>query len=217
MIFKKVIPILILLVAAIFQKASSQSFVALSSGFSLDLNNNRTFYHIPVSLRIEPFERSGFFIEGNYSIPFSRQSTANAYTTNPVLAEHVTLIETVRPYLFTITLGGEIHLYTTKKNNSFYLDLAAGVSSQHFKVNYKNYDKINYEVLNPDVSTDSSGLVFSIAGVYNFHKRKQDMFLMLHLQTPPLVSSLNYYAMTYKISAPLQLTFGYKLIHNKRK
>jgi hypothetical protein len=218
MIFKKVIPILILLVAIIFQKASSQSYVAFSSGFSIDLNNKKTFYHLPVILRMEPFKKSGFFIEGNYGIPFSRQGAADAYTTNPPLPEHVVLTETVRPYLFTISLGVEIHLYTnTKSKNSIYLDLSTGISSQHFKVNYKNYDNANYEVLNPDVSTDSSGLVFSIGCVYNFHKPKQDMFLMFHLQTPPLVSTLNYYAMTYKVIAPLQITFGYKLIHNKRK
>lgn len=217
MIFKKAIPILIILVTIIFHKATSQSFAALSTGFSSDLNNKRPFYHIPIAFRIEPFERSGFFIEANYGIPLTRKSTANAYTTNPALVEHVILAETVRPNLFTVTLGGEIHLYTTKKNNSFYLDLSAGISSQHFKVNYKNYDKVNYEVLNPDVNTDSSGLVVSIAIVYNFHERKQDIFLMLHLQTPPLVSALNYYAMNYKVIAPLQLTLGYKLIHKKKK
>jgi hypothetical protein len=215
MIFKKVIPILILLVAIIFQKASSQSYVAFSSGFSIDLNNKKTFYHLPVILRMKPFKKSGFFIEGNYGILFSRQGAADAYTTNPALPEHVVLTETVLPHLFTISLGGEIHLYTNKKSkNSIYLDIAAGVSSQHFRVNYKNYDKLNYEVLNPDLSTDSSGLVLSIAGVYNFHK--QNMFLMLHVQTPPLISATRSYTMTYELIAPLELTFGYKLL-NKRK
>jgi hypothetical protein len=119
------------------------------------------------------------------------------------------------PHLFTISLGREIHLYTGKKNeNSICLDIAAGVSSQHFKVNYKNYDKLNYEVINPDLSTDSSGLVLSIAAVYNFYK--QNMFLMLHVQAPPLISATQSYTMTYTLIAPLELTFGYKL-SNKRK
>ena len=215
MIFKKVIPILILSVAIIFQKASSQSYVAFSSGFSTDLNNKKSFYHLPIVVRIEPFKRSGFFIEGNYGIPFLRKGAADAYTINPLLPEHVVLTETIRPYLFTISFGGEIHLYTNKKSkNSMYLDIAAGVSSQHFRVNYKNYDKLNYEVLNPDLSTDSSGLVLSIGGVYNF--RKQNMFLMLHVQTPPLIIVTQPYTMTYKLIAPLEFTFGYKLL-NERK
>lgn len=217
MIFKKVIPTLFLLVACVFQKANSQAFIALSSGISKDLNNKKTFYHIPVSLRWEPFKKSGFFINANYGIPLSRNGSADAYTANPLLPEHVVLKERIQPNLFTVEIGGTIHLYTNKKNNSMYLDIATGVSSQHFKVNYKNYDKINYEVLNPDVNTDSSGLILSIAYIYNFHWRKQNLFLMLHLQTPPLVSALNYYSMNYKVIAPLQITFGYKLIYNKRK
>ncbi len=217
MIAPKIIPILLLFVAGIFQQVHSQSYVAISSGFSKDLNNEKAFYHIPVSFRWEPFKRSAFFIDANYGIPLSRNSSADAYTANPLLPGHVLLKEKIQSNLFSIEIGGAIHLYTSKKNNSMYLCIAAGVSSQHFKVNYINYDRINYEILNPDVSTDSSGLVVSIGYIYNFHWRKQDMFLMLHLQTPPLVSSLNYYAMTYKLIAPLQLTFGYKLIYNKRK
>ncbi len=218
MIFKKATPILVLLFAIIFQKASSQSFIALSSGISTDLNNKKTFYHVPVIFRIEPFQRSGFFIEGNYSIPFSRRSAADAYTAKPSLPGHVVLIETIRPYLYTLSFGGEIHLYTNKENkNSIYLNLSAGICSQGFKVKYKNYDKENYEVLNPDVNTDSSGLVYSIGCVYNFHQPKNDFFLMVNLQTPPLIVALNRYAMTYKMIAPLQITFGYKLIYNKRK
>lgn len=217
MIFKKVIPTLLLFLTCFFQKTNSQSFIALSSGISKDLKNPKPFYHIPISLRWEAFKRSGFFIAANYGIPFSRNSFADAYTINPLLPGHVMLKEKIQPHLFSIELGGTIHLYTNKKNNSMYLDIATGVSAQHFKVNYVNYDRINYEVLNPDVNTDSSGLILSIAYIYTFHRRKQDMFLMLHIQTPPLLSALNYYAMTYKVMAPLQLTFGYKLIYNKRK
>lgn len=214
--FKKFIPILILLFAFTFKKASSQSYVALSSGFSIDLNNKKTFYHLPVIFRIKPFKKSGLFIEGDYGIPFSRKSAADAYTINPALPAHVVLAETVVPQLYTISLGCEFQLYTNKKNNnSIYLDVAAGVSTQHFKVNYKNYDNLNYEVLNPDLSTDSSGFVLSVAAVYNFHK--QNMFIMLHVQAPPSVRAPQpYYTMTYKVIAPLELTFGYKLL-NKRK
>lgn len=196
----------------------AQSFIAFSTGISKDLNNSHnTFYHIPLSVRIEPFKRSGFFIEGNYGVPFLRNTNADAYTANSAMPAHVTLHEVIRPSIFTVNVGGEIHLYTDRKSNSsIYLDLTMGVSSQHFKVSYKNYDNRNYEVLNPDVSTDSSGLTLGIAVVYNFHKPKQDMFVMLHVQTPPLVSNFEYYPMTYKLIAPLQLAFGYKLFNHKK-
>ena len=184
---------------------NAQSFVAFSTGISKDLNNSQnTFYHIPLSVKIEPFKRSGFFIEGNYGLPFLRKTNADAYTANPALPAHVMLNEVIRPQIFTVNVGGEIHLYTNRKSdNSIYLDLTMGVSSQHLKVSYKDYDTRNYEVLNPDVSTDSSGLVLGIAVVYNFHKPRQDMFVMLYVQTPPLISNFEYYPMTYKLIAPL--------------
>ncbi len=196
----------------------AQSSIAFSTGISTDLNNsNPSFYHVPLAVRIKPFKRSRFFIEGNYGLPFSRKTNAEAYTSNPGLPAHVTLQEVLKPGIFTVNIGGEINLYTNRKsNNSIYLDLTIGVSSQHFNVSYKNYDKRNYEVLNPDVSADSSGLEVGIAVVYNFHKSKPDMFVMLHIQTPPLVSNFEVYAMTYKLMAPLQLTFGYKLFKHKK-
>jgi hypothetical protein len=147
-----------------------------------------------------------------------RKTNADAYTVNPVLPAHVTLQELLRPGIFTVNIGSEINLYTNRKsNNSIYLDITIGVSSQHFKVSYKNYDKQIYEVLNPDVSTDFSGLEVGIALVYNFHKLKPDMFLMLYIQTAPLVTNFqNYYAMTYKVVAPLEITFGYKLFNHRK-
>lgn len=199
--------------------ATAQSAISFSTGISKDLNNlNSTFYHVPLAVRIKPFKRSRFFIEGNYGLPFSRRTNAEAYTSNPSLPAHVTLQEILKPGIFTVNIGGEINLYTNRKNNnSIYIDVTMGVSSQHFNVSYKNYDKQNYEVLNPDVSTDSSGLEVGIAVVYNFHSLKPDMFVMLHIQTAPLVTNFqNYYPTTYKVMAPLELTFGYKLFNHRK-
>ena len=198
--------------------AYSQSYVALSTGISKDLNNRKSpFYHIPVSLQWKPFRKSTFFVEADEHLPFSRPGTADAYSLYPGLPSHIILSEKVRPYLFTLTFGFGIRLYTDKKNNNFSLQLGLGVTSQHFRVYYKNYDKVNYEILNPDVNSDSSGLMTSMALLYTFHRSRQDMFLMLHLQSGPLVFPDSHYTMTYKLNTPLQLTFGYKLFYNKRK
>jgi hypothetical protein len=61
--------LLLLLDISFYTKA--QSFIAFSTGISKDLNNsNPSFYHVPLAVRIKPFKRSRFFIEGNYGIPF---------------------------------------------------------------------------------------------------------------------------------------------------
>lgn len=195
---------------------NAQPFIAVSTGISKDLNNKRPFYTVPVTLRWEPFKRSSLFIEVTKEIGFNRLTYADAYTVNPQLSEHVVLTEEVSLTTFSIDIGGAIVLYTNKKNNQLTLHVSLGVSDEHFTVNYRNYDKINYEVLNPDVGKIFSGLYGSIAGVYNFHKGKQDMFIMLRLQSPALEGSGDRYNLSYTQTAPLQLTFGYKLFYKKK-
>jgi hypothetical protein len=161
-------------------------------------------------------KNSPVFLELDYDLPLGSKSTGNAYTLNPALPQKVTLQEKIRPYVFTASVGFQIHVLTTKKNNAFFLNVVPlAFSQQTIKVSYKNYDTKNYEVLNPDVNSDAGGLVMSMAPVYYFHKAKQDMMLMLHLQTP-LLKRKRDYELSYKYIAPLQLTFGYNFYYNKK-
>lgn len=194
---------------------NAQPLIAMSAGISKDLNNKIPFYAVPVILRWEPFKHSSFFIEATKEIGFKRLTHGDAYTVNSQFPEHVVLTEAVSLSGFSMGIGGAIVLYTDKKNNQLTLQVSVGVSDEHFTVNYRNYDKINYEVLNPDVSKNFSGLYGSIAGAYNFHKRKQDMFFMLRLQSPALAGSGDRYNLSYTQTAPMQITFGYKLFYKK--
>lgn len=199
---------------------NAQSFISLSTGVSMDLNNsNPSFYHVPITLQWKPFKQnhSPFFLEFGYDIPITAKGTGNAFTLNPDLPKELTLEESTRASIFTASIGFRIHVYTNKNNNSFYVNLLPfGFCVQDFVVNYKKYDKENYEVLNPDINLNSGGLVVSMEAAYYFHKRKQDMVIMLRLQAPPFQSTGDY-PLSYKFVAPLQLTFGYNLYYNKRK
>lgn len=213
------LPIIFLFFISFSISANAQSFLSLSTGISKDINNqNKSFYHIPVSLQWEPFSNQGnpLFFQLDYDIPFRSINTGNAYTLNPALPAQVHLQENIHSYIFTMNIGFRIHLYTNKKNNTFFLNLYSGICFQNFTVDYKNFDKVNYEVLNPDVNLKAGGFVLSMAGAYYFHKRKQDMLLMLHVQSPLLAGNGDY-PLSYKYIAPLQLTFGYKLFYNKKK
>ena len=197
-------------------QANAQSLIAVSTGISTDLSNPKPFYMIPVTLRWEPGKHSGFFIEAIQGICFTRLTEANAYTAISQLPEHVELTEAINLNNLSIGVGGAIVLYTNKKNNRFTLNLSTGICSEQFKVKYRNYDTANYEVLNPDVNTRFSGLYASVAGIYNFHKRKQDMFIMLRVQSTSSASRPDHYSLSFYKTAPLQLTFGYKLFYNKK-
>ncbi len=203
---------------SISARVNAQAFASLSTGISRDVNNTKPFYHIPVSLQWKPFPKRSdpFFLEVDYNIPFKNTGSAKAYTLNAGLPQEVNLKETIRSYIFTTSIGLRIFLFSTKNNNDFYFNFLTGYCFQKFKVNYVNYDNINYEVLDPDVTTNNSGFVFSGAVVYNFHTAKRDLQLMLHLQTP-LLQDMGKYPLSYKFAAPLQLTFGYNFYYSKSK
>lgn len=198
--------------------ANAQTYVALSTGISKDINNtHKSFYHVPVLLQWEPFpnKENVIFFQFEYDHPLTAKGSGEAYTLNPSLPQKVTLVESVRPFVFTTSLGLSILVYTNKRINTFNLNLLLGYCYQNFKVTYKNYDKENYEVLDPDVNLNKNAFVLSMAGVYNFNKAK-NMFLRIGVQTPLLISA-GRYPLSYKYIAPLQLTYGYKLFYNKRK
>ncbi len=156
--------------------ANAQSSVSLCTGISKDINNSISLYQIPFSLIWKPFRniKSPLFLEFDYDLPLGSKSTGNAYTLNPDLTQEVTLQEKIMPYIFTASIGFRIHLFTTKKDNIFYINFVPfAICQQTIKVSYKNYDKENYEVLNPDVNSDNGGLVMSVAPVYYFHKAQQ--------------------------------------------
>jgi len=159
----------------------------------------------------------------DYDIPVSGETTANAYTLNPSLPAEMALQEDIRPYIFTISLGWRVYLFSTKNKNSFYLDLLPiSICNQDFKVSYKNYDKTNYDILNPDVNLNNTGLVMSGGVVYKvlLKKNKDNLVVMLHAQTPLIqlhLSSPSSYSLSYANVAPLQLTVGYNFDYNRKK
>ena len=123
-----------------------QSSITFATGGSIDLNNTKPFYHIPVSLQWMPFHepQNPLLVEVNYYIPFKRTGIENAYSANPALPQQVKLKETIGSNIFVVSTGASIYLLTTREENKFFLNLLLGNCNQHFKVIYVNYDKANY-------------------------------------------------------------------------
>jgi hypothetical protein len=200
-----------------FLNADAQPSVSVSTGISKDINNSISFFQIPFSVIWHPSgnKKAPVIFELDYLLPLGNKSSGNAYTLNPSMPEKIVLKEKISPFVFTASFGFRIHLLTTKENNAFYLNIVpVGVCWQKINVSYEKYDHSNYEIMNPDVDSKVGGVVMSMAPVYYFHKTKQDIMLMLHLQTP-LLKGKRDYQLSYKYVAPLQLTFGYNFYYNK--
>ncbi len=196
-------------------KLNAQTFT-LSTGISKDINNSKiSFYHIPLSLMWKPGKKEfSPLVELNYSVPLTAKSNVNAYTLNPNLAEKVTLTENITPRLFSAAFGFAIQL-VSRNQNSLYLDLFPfGILSQKIKIQYKNYDRENYEVLNPDVTVNKTIFELAAAVVYNFNISKRNLMVMLHIQTGTSDHDGDY-KLSYNPIVPLQLTFGYNFYYKK--
>ena len=215
----KILRILSIHIIFIFSSVAvnAQSFLSFSTGISTDVNQNRkSFYQVPISIQWKPgnSRNSSFLFELDYGIPLITKGFGDAFTLNPQLPEQVSLTEDIRASIFTISVGCQIHLLSNKKNNSLYLDFfPLAISSQSYHVSYKNYDKENYEVLNPDLNCETGGLAVAMALVYDFAK-KQDMMAMIRIQSPTTVSKMDY-PHAFKSIAPLQLAFGYNFFYKK--
>jgi hypothetical protein len=200
---------------------AQSSAVSLSTGISYDVSNagNYNFFHIPVSAEWSaPIikENLWFLFKFTYSIPVGGEGADEAYTLNPALPGSVAVQKSIHSSLVLGSIGLRTYFKPNKKNGRFFIDfLPAGIYSQNFTVRYKNYDKTNYDIINPDVGTNISALAVALSVGYSIPvKSHNDLLIELNASTPLSFSrGLNDdgYDLSYKRAAPLQLTIGYNL------
>jgi hypothetical protein len=135
---------------------------------------------------------------------------------NPSLPSAIKLQKSITPFIFSESIGKRICLYKNKRNDALCLDLLAGISNQYFRVVYKNYDKANYDILNPDVNLNVAGLFLAASLVYTIPKKTGSLIIKLNVQTPPSAIRGDY-PLSYELCAPLQLTVGYDLFYGKKR
>jgi hypothetical protein len=200
---------------------AQSSAVSLSTGISYDVSNagNYNFFHIPVSVEWSaPIikENLWFLFKVTYSVPVGGAGADEAYTLNPALPGMVYVQKSIRSSLFLGSIGVRTYFKPNKKNGRFYIDLLPlGIYSQNISVRYKNYDKTNYDIINPDVGTEISALAIALSVGYSIPvKNHNDLLIEFNASTPLSFNrglSDDGYDLSYKRSAPLQLTIGYNL------
>jgi hypothetical protein len=193
----------------------------LGSGFSFNINNNRSstytnqvnpLLHIPIVLIYKPGE-GGFFFRLDYEIPVSGGATVYAYTLNPTLPAKIAIQETIRADLFSGSMGWFIPAQPLKNRLSLYI--LVGYSNQIFKVRYASYNKVDYDILNPDMNLATGGLIISAGLIYSpFPRQNNSLDIMIHIQSPPLASTGDY-TPSYRLVAPLQCVLAYRIKHKK--
>jgi hypothetical protein len=204
--------------------AYAQYSVSLSTGISYDIKNagNYNFFHLPVSLEWSaPManEHLCFLFKSTYSIAVGGEGADEAYTLNPALPGMVYVQKSIHSSLFLCSIGLRTYFKPNKKKGRFFIDLfPLGLYTQNFLVKYKNYDKTNYDIINPDVGVSYSALAIASSVGYSIPVKKNDLLIEFNANAPVSSNSFlssNGYALSYNSAAPLELTVGYNLNYGK--
>ena len=193
----------------------SQNAFSFSSGISLDINNHAKFQQIPLSVEWQSgiSEKHKLIFRGDVGFPVPGRTYDSAYTLEGGLPPAIAVQKNIEDYWYTISMGVRWFIKAGSEDARFIIDFfPLGFTQQKFKIHYKNYDKSDYNIINPDVGLNRAGFVLS-AGVGYYRK---NLILQMHLQTPPAVSEKRY-ALSYHLNAPLLFTVGYLLKYSKNK
>lgn len=189
----------------------------MSTGLAFDLNNSGSFKQIPLSLQwMIParLNKSSFVFKADFSFPVGGRGKDSAFTLASGLPPAIAVDKTTRNTSWSFLIGYRFVFNTSLEKNRFFIDfLPIGLSFQSFKISYKNFNKSDYEVINPDVDMKRRGLVGCLGVGYILN----DLVFQVHAQSPILVVEKKDYAVSYRSAAPLQLTVGYLFKISKHK
>ncbi len=186
----------------------------LFTGYGRDMNNtSKAFNFIPVKIKWFPFQEKPLSIFANYDFGLDIHGRCEAYTLNPDLPSRVMLKEFAKTDLLTLGLDLNISLYTTGAGNQVHFFFSPiALTFQRFKASYPEFDKENYEILNQDISRNSSGLAFILGLDYRFNHNK---IVALDFNTPLLKRRPGNF--NYLYAAPLRLMVGYQFSFMKSR
>lgn len=205
-----------LILVSFFAWTQSPS-IALSTGIALDINNQSKFKHIPLSAQLIFGEsRKGHFllhVEGN--IPLLYKSSDSAYTLQSGLPSAISIRKEIRSQVFSLALGYRFVFFPGKEGQLFFDLLPVGYSVQRFRVKYKNYNDVHYEIINPDTDLRSSGLVTG----FGFGYESGSWFARGQLLSPPLdlANDNRKYELSYNRASLFQVTVGHRISFTDKK
>ncbi|UAY52502.1 hypothetical protein [Ferruginibacter albus] len=196
------------------KKQKPRSITTIATGIGIDINSdnqNYTFTYIPITVTWvkASYENIAFIAKAELGIPFGASGSDSAYTLNPSLPSSISLKKKIAPYLFSLGIGLRINVLENKKKQHLLVDfLPLEIFSQNFNVSYSNYDKSNYDIINPDVDLNRTSLAIGLDIAWQTTVFKKNVFVTLGVQTPVFTGTGDY-ELSYKLITPLQLTFGY--------
>lgn len=204
--------ITLLLGILFFNNCNAQFYIEPIFGFQQDVNTGSKFKQLSTALninwRVGPKYKYELYLQVQRGWPSSYKSTDASYTTNPALPIYAPANKTISPSALSFLIGHRIKLAGRKSNNSLFVNLSAGVSSQQVKVDY-NYDKNNYTILNPDKTVKETGLC--INGGLEYIRNLKTGRIFTQLLVGGFIHEEINYPNSFGFLAPLTFNIGYSL------
>lgn len=193
-----------------FYNCDAQFYVEPILGYQVDLNKNSKFKQLNTALNISwlAHRKYELVLQVQRSWPSSYKSSDPSYTTNPALPLYAAANKTISPSSFSLLIGHRIKLAGRSSNNSLFMNLAAGVSSQQIKVNY-TYDKNNYTILNPDKTVKETGLY--VNGGLEYMRNLKTGRIFTQLLFGGFIHEKIDYPNSFDFLVPLLFNVGYSL------
>ena len=208
--------LLLLIITGLLPKISfTQIYIEPLAGYQLDLNNhnrNKLFNTgVQLAIRMKKYE---FLMQFQKSWPQTSNYTDSSFTLNPNLPLYAPAAKTIRPSLYSLSVGNRIKLAGRKTNNSLFAKISLGIMYQRIAVAY-HYDKINYIILNPDKAQHTAGPFVSAGLEYMYQIKRSRIFAELNFSSPPGGSSSGY-PNSFNLVAPVSLNIGYSIQLSKK-
>lgn len=183
------------------------------TGFGHGVNNEaKSFNFIPIKVRWLPVKGEDLLsFSAVYDVGLNAKGEGHAYTLHPDLPSAVVLKETIKTNVFAMSVDLNFNVYTTPVGNQASLYFSPiGYAWQGFKVDYPDFDKENYEILDQDVNRKFSGFFFKIGADYRFNFNK---IIAFEVNSPLLKGRPKNF--NYLYAAPMHVMVGYRFMNKK--
>ena len=191
--------------------ASAQKYIEPIVGYQVSPKENYIFSQLNAGVQwvLLTKKRKPFFLKIMASLPIANRSLDTAYTTNitfPVLSQ---VKKVIKPLGFEMSIGKRFIIPPTGKYNKCSFILLAGIAYQRLQVE-NNFDKKNYELLNPDRTISRFGGLVCFQFEYMRILKNGRLFIQTGISSSP-ISKRKSNQNSFKFLVPIAFNLGYSI------
>ena len=191
--------------------ASAQKYIEPIVGYQISPKDQYLFKQLNAGVQwvLLNKKKKPFFLKAMISLPIADKSLDTAYTTNINLPLIQQVQKTIKPYGFLLTIGKRVIIQPSGRYNKFSFIFSGGIAYQYLKVE-NNYDRKNYELLNPDKTKSRFGGLVAFQMEYMRILKNGRIFIQTGISSSP-ISKRKASQNSFKFLVPIDFNIGYSI------